>query len=231
MTTLVTMLQQQSQLQLRQAPGHGVTQHMPNSSQTQMPAAVMASQWPLDRRLMQIRWRQQKVSRGQLMTQHSLQLQVAIRTGLTVLIHVQCSRPNPVPAPRGHLASHGCVGMCVLAVCCVLRALWLRGDFGMQGARESIAGWCCGRCARRSAGASGSAWRSGGPRRREGGRSRWQAVAAAGAGPGPLAGRGAPRERLRRAKGRKAQPSRARGGTGSGSSEPFAGRSDIDLDQ
>ena len=101
-----------------------------------MTAAVMASQWPLDRCLMQIRWRQQKVSRGQLMTQHSLQLQVALRTGLSVLMHVQCSRPNPAPASRGHLACNGCGAMFVLAVCCVLQALWLRGGFGMQGARK-----------------------------------------------------------------------------------------------
>jgi hypothetical protein len=84
-----------------------------------MTAAVMASPWPLDRRLLQIRWRQQKVSRGQLMAQHSLQLQVAIRTGLSVLIHVQCSRPDPVPASCGHLTCNGCVAMCVLAVCCM----------------------------------------------------------------------------------------------------------------
>ena len=40
--------QSQLQLQLHQAAGHGIAQHTPNSSQTQMTAATTASQWPLD---------------------------------------------------------------------------------------------------------------------------------------------------------------------------------------
>ena len=89
-TILMTMLQPQPQLQ--QVPS--ITWRMLNGSQTQRTAAVaMASQWPLDRCPMQIQRRQQKASRGTLVTQHSLQLQVCIRIGLCVLMHaLWCSQ-------------------------------------------------------------------------------------------------------------------------------------------
>ena len=76
MTILMTMLQPKPQLQ--QAPGHGSMRHMQRSSQTQMAAAAMASQWLLDRRLMQIQRRQQRASRGPLRIQHGPRLQVCI---------------------------------------------------------------------------------------------------------------------------------------------------------